>query len=322
MQRLSDSLGGPDIWIKRDDLTGLAFGGNKIRNLEFVFGEILAQGCDTVITTAGVQSNLCRATAAAAAKLGLACVLLLRGSGDEPRQGNLLLDDLLGAEVRFIPTDDPYDPRVPVWLNAAREALVKEGKKPYVLHLTGTTAALATCAYVDASQELVKQFEEEGIDPGWVYVTAGSGITAAGLALGLKTQGCRTRVVGVSSAAPAPFLKCRIVDYAKSAAEKLALAARVVATDFDVLDAYIGPGYGKSYPEVDKTIRRVAQSEGILLDPVYTGKCFTGLLSQVSANRVSRDNPIVFLHSGGAPNLFAQPPISVSDKTVHDHENT
>jgi len=252
-----------------------------------------------------VQSNMCRATAAAAAKLGLKCVLLLRGTGDEPRQGNLLLDDLLGADVRFIPTKDPYDPRVPVWLDEVKQELEAAGKKPYILHLTGATATLAACAYVDTSQELVRQFDERGIDPDWAFVTTGSGITAAGLTLGLKHLGRRTRVVGVSSAADTAFLKSRIVGYANAAAEKLNLATRVVASDFDVLDDYIGPGYGQSYHEVHKTIRRVAQTEAVLLDPVYTGKCFTGLLDQIETDIISRDQAVVFLHSGGGPNLFA-----------------
>ena len=306
MQRLSDELGGPVLWIKRDDLTGLAFGGNKIRNHEFIFGEILAQGCDTVVTTAGVQSNMCRATAAAAAKLGLKCVLLLRGTGEEPRQGNLLLNDLLGADVRFIPTQDPYDPRVPEWLDEVKRELETAGKKPYVLHLTGATATLATCAYIDASQEIVQQFDEAGIDPGWIYVTTGSGITAAGLSLGLKHLGRHTRVVGVSSAAASGFLTSRIVSYANAAAMKLNLATRTVSSDFDVLDDYIGPGYGQSYSEVHETIRRVAQTEAVMLDPVYTGKCFTGLLDRIEKGGISRDQTVVFLHSGGAPNLFAQ----------------
>jgi D-cysteine desulfhydrase family pyridoxal phosphate-dependent enzyme len=306
MQRLSDQVGGPEIWVKREDLTGLALGGNKIRNHEFIFGEMLAQGCDTVITTAGVQSNMCRATAAAAAKLGLKCVLLLRGTGDEPQQGNLLLDDLLGADVRFIATQDPYDPRVGVWLDEVKAEWEQTGKKPYVLHLTGATGALATCAYVDAAQELVQQFDEVGIHPDYIFVTTGSGITAAGLALGLKHLGRKTRVVGVSSAAPSAFLKTRIVDCATGAAVKLNLETRVTPSDFEVLDAYIGPGYGHSYPEVHKTIRRVAQTEGVLLDPVYTGKCFTGLLDQIEKGLVTKDQQVVFLHSGGAPNLFVR----------------
>jgi len=306
MERLSYELGGPEIWIKRDDLTGLAFGGNKVRNHEFIFGEILAQGCDTVITTAGVQSNMCRATAAAAAKLGLKCVLLLRGTGDEPRQGNLLLNDLLGADVRFIPIQDPYDPRVPGWLDEVKRELEATGKKPYVLHLIGATATLATCAYVDASQELVRQFDAVGINPDCIYVTTGSGITAAGLALGLKHLGRHTRVVGVSSAAVSAFLAARIVGFTNSVSVKLDLTTSVTESDFDVLDDYIGPGYGQSYPGVHQTIRRVAQTEALLLDPVYTGKCFTGLLDRIESGRISRDQTVVSLHSGGGPNLFAQ----------------
>lgn len=295
---------GVDLFIKREDATGLAFGGNKIRNHEFIFGEILDQGCDAVITTAGVQSNMCRATAAAAAKLGLECVLLLRGTGEEPEQGNLLLDHLLGADVRFIPTDDPYDPRVAVWLDEVKSELEAKGRRPYVLHLTGETSTLATCAYVNGAMELDAQFDEKEIDPDWIYVTSGSGITTAGLATGMKHLGRRTRVVGVSSAAKSDFLIDRIVGYGNAAAEKLGIDTRLVSDDVTVCDQYIGPGYGKSYPAVIETIERVAREEAVLLDPVYTGKCMTGLLDQIEKGVVKQGQTVVFLHSGGGPNIF------------------
>lgn len=303
MPRLSDEVG-VDLYVKREDATGLAFGGNKIRNHEFIFGEILDQGCDAVITTAGVQSNMCRATAAAAAKLGLECVLLLRGTGDEPEQGNLLLDRLLGADVRFIPTEDPYDPRVPVWLNEVKSELGAKGLRPYVLHLTGETSTLATCAYVDGAEEMAEQFDEIGIDPDWVFVTAGSGITTAGLATGMKHLGRRTKVVGVSSAAKQDFLIERIAGYGNAAAEKLGIETRLTSDDVTVLDQYVGPGYGKSYPAVIETIERVARTEAVLLDPVYTGKCMTGLMEQIETGAVKQGETVVFLHSGGGPNLF------------------
>ncbi len=305
MARLSERVG-VRLLVKREDQTGLAFGGNKIRNHEFIFGEIQAQGCDAVITTAGVQSNMCRATAAAASRLGMKCVLLLRGIGDEPEQGNLLLDRLLGADVRFIPTWDPYDERVPLWLDEVKRELEQQGRKPFVLHLTGETSTLAACAYVDGAEELVQQFDEMGVDPEWLFVTTGSGITAAGLALGMKHLGRKTRVAGVSSSAKAEFLTGRIVEYGNAAAEHLGLSTRLIRSDVQVLDQYVGPGYGESYPEVLETIRLVAREEVILLDPVYTGKCMTGLLDQIKRGMIKRDESVVFLHSGGGPNLFAQ----------------
>jgi len=303
--RLSRAAGGSRILLKREDLTGLALGGNKIRSLEFVFGDLRAQGCNAVITTAGVQSNMCRATAAAASRLGLRCVLLLRGTGNEARQGNLLLDDLLGADVRFIPTRDPYDGRVPGWLDEVKRELVSQGHRPYVLHLTGGTSAQATCAYVDAAEELVEQLARLEVEPDWLYVTVGSGITAAGLALGIKHLRLRTRVVGVSASSGADFLSERIVNYATGAAETLGLSTRVSSEDFDVLDAYVGPGYGEPYPEAVAAIRLVAREEGVLLDPVYTGKCMAALLGQIQSQAVGPSDTVVFVHSGGAPNLFA-----------------
>lgn len=305
MPRLSRRLD-VRIQIKREDQTGLAFGGNKIRNHEFIFGDILSQGCDAVITTAGVQSNMCRATAAAASKLGMRCVLMLRGSGDEPEQGNLFLDRLLGADVRFIPTQDPYDDRVPGWLEEAKVELEAEGLSPYVLHLTGATSTLASCAYIDGAEELSAQFQAMGCVPNWLYVTTGSGITAAGLAIGLKHLGLPTRVVGVSSNSTDKFLSDRICSYANAAADLLGLETRLKRADFQVLDGYVGPGYGVCTPEVLESVRRIAREEAILLDPVYTGKCMAGLLDQIERKRIKKGESVVFLHSGGGPNLFAQ----------------
>ena len=304
--RLSQVVGGTQILFKRDDLTGLSLGGNKIRNMEFIFGELLQKGCDSVITTAGVQSNMCRATAASASRLGLKCVLMLRGSGNEERQGNLLLDTLLGADVRFIPTEDPYDPRVEVWLEEAKQELERQGHCPYLLHLTGATATVATCAYVDAAEELVGQFANMKLDPDYLYLTVGSGVTMAGLVLGFKHLGMRLQVVGVSSSAKTDFLVPRIVRHANQAAGFLGLSTRVNAGDFVVHDQYIGPGYARAYPSVVDAILLVAREEGLLLDPVYTGKCMHGLLDQISQGVVEKDHTVVFLHSGGAPNLFVQ----------------
>ncbi len=304
--RLSKALGEIRILVKREDLTGLATGGNKIRNLEYIFGDVREQRCDTVITTAGVQSNMCRATAAATSRLGMGCILLLRGSGNEAEQGNLLLDRLLGADVRFIPTLDPYDNRVTGWLDEVKQELESRGRRPYILHLTGITSTLATCAYVDGAEELAGQFASFDVVPDWLYVTVGAGITMAGLVLGFKHLGVETRVVGVSANSSTDFLNNRIADYANNAAALLGLDTRVTSDDFDVFDEYIGPGYGETYPEAVSTIRFVAREEGLLLDPVYTGKCMTALRDQIAVGNIRDDQTVVFVHSGGAPNLFAQ----------------
>tara|TARA_Y100000588_G_scaffold55337_1_gene52836 strand:- start:466 stop:1503 length:1038 start_codon:yes stop_codon:yes gene_type:complete len=304
--RLSADLGGPEIWFKRDDLTGLALGGNKIRNMEFIFGELLGRGCDSVITTAGVQSNMCRATAAAAGKLGLKCVLLLRGTGEEERQGNLLLDDLLGADVRFLSTKDPYDPRTPGWLEDIQTELKEDGHSPYILHLTGETSSLAACAYVDAAEEIVAQIDDLKISPDHLFVTAGSGVTIAGLVLGFKNLGRDLNVVGIMcSNSTRDFLSDRITIYANGAAERLGLSTQVNQGDFQLHDAYVGPGYSRCYPEVVDTIKLVAAKEGILLDPVYTGKCMVGLKDRIARGELGDSGEIVFLHTGGAPCIFA-----------------
>ena len=304
--RLSQSLGGTRILFKRDDLTGLALGGNKIRNMEYIFGDLLDQGCDSVITTAGVQSNMCRSAAAAACRLGLKSVLLLRGSGNEERQGNLLLDELLGADIRFIHTQDPYDSRVPIWLEEVKQELLSIGHRPYILHLTAITSTIATIAYVDASEELVVQFDKLDLEPDYLFLTVGSGITMSGLVLGLKHLGRPIRVVGISGSAQAEFLSERIVGYANQAAEMLGLSTKVNTNDFTIHDQYIGPGYGLPYTPVITAIQKVAQLEGILLDPVYTGKCMSGLIDQIELGKLSRKHCVVFLHSGGVPSLFHQ----------------
>lgn len=302
---LSDKLG-IRILIKREDLTGLATGGNKIRNLEFVFGDLQAKGCDAVIATAGVQSNMCRSTAAAASQTGIPCVLLLRGSGQEEIQGNLLLDHLLGADVRFIPTKDPYDERIVGWLDDTKRELESRGLTPYVLHLTGVTSSVATCAYVDGAEELADQLGTADASPDWLYVTVGAGITMAGLSIGLRHLGLKTRVVGISANSSVDLLTPKIVDYANSAAGQIGLDTRITQDDFDLYDNFVGTAYGEVYPEAVDTIKRLAREEGLLLDPVYTGKCMTALLDHVKTGVIRPGETVVFLHSGGAPNVFAQ----------------
>ncbi len=303
--RLSAEAGFPPVWVKREDLSGLALGGNKPRQLEFLMAAAMAEGAQAVITTAAAQSNFCRATAAAGAKLGIKVGLLLRGTGQEELQGNLLLDTLLGAELRFVPTQDPYDPRVAGWLDAFVAEFTQRGLKTHVLHLPGHTGTLGAAAMVCTGEEMVRQFAAHGIQPQAVFLAAGSGLTVAGLALAFKALGLPTRVVGIAVQKPASFMVPLIVQRANAAAQLLGLATRLAATDFDFDDHHIGSAYGVPTPEAVEAMQLAGRAEGLVLDPVYSGKAFAGMLAQLRSGRWPVTAPVVFFHSGGAPGLFA-----------------
>ncbi len=302
--RLSQVLGGPAILFKREDLTGLALGGNKARKLEFIMADVLQQGCDVVITTAGVQSNMCRTTTAAASKLGLKTVLLLRGTGEEEPQGNLLLDQIFGADIRFIATADPYDPRIVETLEQIGQELVAQGHRPYILHLPGRTGALATAAYIAGAEELMEQCTQADIAPDYLIVAVGSGITMAGLVAGLKYAGSSMQVIGISVQRPAQEMIPRIIAKAQQACDLLGRKMSISPADFLLFDQYIGSGYGVPTVEAVEAIRFVGRSEGILLDPIYTGKAMAGLIDLVRQGKIAPEKTVVFLHSGGAPALF------------------
>jgi 1-aminocyclopropane-1-carboxylate deaminase/D-cysteine desulfhydrase-like pyridoxal-dependent ACC family enzyme len=303
--RLSARLGGPRLLIKREDQSGLAFGGNKPRQLEFVMAEALAAGASAVLTTAAVQSNFCRAMSAACACLGLKPALLLRGTGAEPLQGNYLLDRLFGAEIRFIDTTDPYDPRVAPALEAFVADLRARGEVPHVVHLPGRTGALAAASAVSLAEELDSQWRATGLEPAAIGLAVGSGLTLAGLALGLKRLGRATRVVGFSVQKPADFMVPLIARRASEAAALLGLSTRVHEGDFDIDDTPIGPGYGVPTPAAIEAVFLAGRTEGLVLDPVYTGKAMAGLIAQIGRGRWRKDETVVFFHSGGGPSLFA-----------------
>lgn len=303
--RLSAEPGFPPVWIKREDLSGLALGGNKPRQLEFLMADAMAQGAQAVITTAAVQSNFCRATAAAGARLGLRVGLLLRGTGQEPLQGNLLLDRLFGAQLRFIPTQDPYDPRVPGWIDEMAADFARQGLRSHVLHMPGRTGTLGAAAMVCTGEELARQCAALGPMPQAVFLAAGSGLTVAGLALAFKAMSVPTRVVGISVQQRAAFLVPLIVERANAAAQLLGLSTRLDARDFDFDDSHVGAGYGVPDPSSVDAIQHAGRTEGLVLDPVYSGKAFAGMLAQLRAGRWQGGAPVVFFHSGGAPGLFA-----------------
>jgi D-cysteine desulfhydrase family pyridoxal phosphate-dependent enzyme len=301
--RLTQVLGGPRIWLKRDDLTGLAMGGNKARKLEFIMAQALAEGADVVITGAGKQSNHCRLTAAAARKLGLGCVLLL--TGDAPTgsvSGNLLLDTILGAQIRYV-GDVQWWELEPI-LEQTRVELTRAGKKPFVIPVGGSTP-VGSAGYVNAVAELCGQMFEQGFAADYVVCACGSAGTQAGLVVGAKSLSAGFKVLGFSVALAKAEAQRMILVLAEQTAELLGADCGVTSADVQVSDEYIGEGYGIPSVGGREAIGLVAQTEGVLLDPVYTGKAMAGLIGTFRAGGFKKTDEIVFFHTGGVPALFA-----------------
>lgn len=305
--RLSQLLG-VHLLTKRDDLTGLALGGNKARKLEFLIGDALAERATLILTTAAVQSNFCRMTAAAAARAGLAVGLLLRGEATASVQGNLLLDRLLGAEIRFTDHLDPYAPVHRAQLQAWCEEELARGGTPYPIYLhDGSRAgALATAGYVAAAAELDQQCGERGIQPDHLYLAAGSGATLAGLLLGAHRSGsvlAGTRIVGVCAGALSADLAPRVRTFISSAAELLDLPELAAPIVLD--DSQRGSAYGVPTQVALDAILVASRTEALMLNPVYTGKAFAALLADIDRGVVRSGETVIFLNTGGDPLLFS-----------------
>jgi D-cysteine desulfhydrase family pyridoxal phosphate-dependent enzyme len=313
LPRLRDALGGatrcPKILVKRDDLTGLALGGNKARKLEFLIADAIAQRATVVVTTGAVQSNHARMTAAAARAAGLECVLVLTAEGgNPPLQGNLLLDRLFDATIHYIPP--PADPLLAT--SDIEEAKVAElvddlesrGERPYVIPIGGSSA-IGVFGYVAGSAELVDQLTQLGERPSRLYYASGSRGTQAGLTLGAMLSDARYAVYGVAVSGGESFKRVRALRIANEAATRLAVNTRVQESDLQTDQAYIGPGYGLSTKESLEAIRLLARHEGLLLDPVYTAKAMAALVDHVRRGALDPSSPVVFLHTGGVPALFA-----------------
>jgi D-cysteine desulfhydrase family pyridoxal phosphate-dependent enzyme len=302
--RLGQALGGVDVWIKRDDLTGLAFGGNKTRQLEFLFADILAERADTVVAGAYTQSNWCRQITGAARKLGLdVALVLLHGEKGPALQGNLLLDRLMGADVTVVELDSME--RLAPLLEAKAAELERAGRKPYVVRPFGLDKlTLGAVGYVNGALELDAQLEAAGVAPNFLYL-CGANMTPAGMALGLKALGRRTRLVNI---APIVWSEPRAHDIARvadAAAARLDLDVRIAPADIDNHDDYIGARYGVITEGAREAMRLVAGTEGIVLDPVYSAKAMAGLIDHVRGGRIGKGDAVVFLHTGGTPALFA-----------------
>lgn len=299
MPRLSKELGGPAIFIKRDDLTGLATGGNKTRKLEFLTADAIAQNCDTLITTGAPQSNHCRQTAAAAAHTGLNCVLVLRGEAPAQTSGNILLDKLLGAEIRWAGDRNTAE----VMTEVAQE-LKGNGRTPYLIPLGGSNVLGAT-GYVLAMQELAAQMAAEQLEFDFIVFATSSGGTQAGLVLGAEVVGFPGQVLGISVDHLADAVQTQVAALATATATHLGLGTLSVADRVKVNDDYIGEGYAIVSDLEREAIRLTATREGLLLDPVYTGRAMGGLMDLIRWGAFTAEQKVLFWHTGGTAALSA-----------------
>lgn len=301
MPRLSKILGGPKLWVKRDDLTGIAFGGNKERKIEFVLADAIQKGADVIITTGSVQSNHARVTAAAAKKLGLKVVLVLRGKEPREYDGNLLLDHLLGADMRFVQADSQ---RALLAMEEVVKELRREGYKPYMVP-EGASYPIGAIGYVDAMLELINQAEEANLNIDYIVHASGSGGTQAGLVLANKILKTGIEIIGIC--VEPNINQClteKIVGIANGVMKLLDLKEIVSQKDVALIGDYAGEGYGVLTPEAVEAIRLVAQTQGIILDPVYTGKAMAGLIDLIRQGHFEKKDNVIFVHTGGTPALF------------------
>lgn len=300
LDRLSEMLGGPRIWLKRDDLTETVLTGNKIRKLEFLVADAKAKKADVLVTCGGIQSNHCRTTAFVAAKLQMKCHLILRGQKPELADGNLLLDKLSGADITF---HSPKD-----WQNLEQifdrvaQAYLQKGFSPYLIP-TGASNGVGLWGYIRGAAELREDCRKVSMAPDLVCVATGSGGTHLGLSVGFQALAPEVSVRG--------FAVCDSKQYFLQKAEtdlaewrRLYRADSLLSTNIDVVDDYIGPGYGVAQPGVFDLIAQVARTEGVLFDPVYTGKAFYGLVQQIKSGELAGMRNVVFVHTGGVFGVF------------------
>ena len=305
-------LGGPDLFVKRDDCTGLATGGNKARQMEFYLGEAIEQGATTVLVTGAVQSNFVRSVAAGTAKLGLGCEVQLEdrvpGMDDIYRtSGNALLDRLFGARLHYYPVGDD-EGGADSALDELAARLKSEGESPYVIHLSEKHPPLGALGYVDAAEELVGQLAAVGVRHATIVVASGSAATHAGLLVGLRALGHREiQVKGICVRRGQDAQRTRVLRVARHTEKLLECGSVVREDDISVTDAFLGPAYGLVTEETIDAILLGAREEALILDPVYTGKAFAGFLDLVRQREVDTE-AAVFLHTGGIPALFAYSP--------------
>ena len=305
MTRLSTHLGGPDIFIKRDDCTGLATGGNKSRKLEYLMADALRRGADIVLTTGAVQSNHVRQTAAAAARLDLDCLALLEPEVpcEEPSylaSGNILLDGMFNASLEYFEHGTNMDTA----LKARARALAAKGRKPYVIPVGGSNA-IGALGYIGCAEEVCKQAREASIPITRVVHATGSGGTQAGLLAGFATLDADVAVTGISVSDGKRKQTRKVREILEETAELVGLDTDGLKSGIDVNARFVGEGYGMPTEGMREAVELCARLEGILLDPVYSGKAMAGLIGLVRSGEITANETVVFLHTGGSAGLFA-----------------
>lgn len=306
LDRISAELG-IELYAKRDDYTGFAAGGNKIRKLEYLLPDAIARGATLLITAGGVQSNHARMTAAAAAKCGMTSLLVLRGEKPNAVQGNLLLDQLFGADFDFV-APEIFNTQLDAIMQKHAAAAAKRGERAYLIPVGGSTP-LGAMGYVNCIRETAEQYAAAGrAAPDVIVVTGGSGGTLAGILIGCAMYWPTTKVMGVLvTVSPIPY-KQRVANAVNAAAEFIGLDRRWTAHELWIESDYVGPGYGILTDACVDAIKLAARREGMLLDPVYTGKTFAGLIGSVQNGKIARGSNVLFVHTGGSPALYHYAP--------------
>lgn len=312
LEKLSERYG-VNIYVKRDDFSGMSvFGGNKIRKLEYLMGDALRLGCDTVFTYGATQSNHAMQTATAARKCGLLPILYLAAIVEPDKEcvrANLLLDTILGAEIHIVPAEDGSlanaSARAAVLAKRQMERLERDGHKCYDVPLGGASV-IGTCGFLEGFMELEKQLEAIGQKADYLFTATGTGGTLAGVTAGKRALDSDVNIVGITVGEKPEDYPQHIADLANRALQKIGLSGDVTLDDFSIDRGYFAPGYEQPNEEANAAIRELARTEGILADPVYSGKGFSGMLGHIRAGKVKAGSTVVFLHTGGTTALFAE----------------
>jgi L-cysteate sulfo-lyase len=304
LPNLSKELGGPEIWIKRDDCTVVATGGNKVRKLEWLAGEAQAQGATHIVTQGAVQSNHVRQTAAVARRLGMKCTALLEhrietNDRDYLNSGNVLLDRLFDCAIEYRPGGMDMNAEA----EAKGEALRAEGEKPYVIPGGGSNT-VGALGYVSCAQELMHQVDEMGLTIDRLVTATGSAGTQAGLVVGLEGMNAGIPVLGIGVRLPKDRQEANVHKLAEATADYVGMRGGIPRSAVAANCDYVGPGYGQPTPGMIEAVKMLARLEGILLDPVYSGKAMAGLIDLIRKGEIRKNERVIFLHTGGAVGLF------------------
>jgi D-cysteine desulfhydrase len=302
VKNLGKSLGNLDLWFKRDDLTGFGLGGNKVRSLEYLAADAMKKNSNILITGGSPGSNHVRTTMAVAAHLGLKGVAVLSGTQPSKANGNLLLDQLLGAKLVFTGNlDRSY---IDNYIEEEAERLRGKGESPYMIR-RGGVSSLGCIGYVSAAMEICSQLQNLNLKPDILLCATGCGVTQAGLLVGFKLMGLNCKIYGITVSRTRDECIAQIKQLIGETEETLGLNSKVPSNDIFVFDEYIGDGYTMPTSKGIEAIHLVAQTEGIFLDPIYTGKAMAGLTDLVKKGHIGLDQKVIFLHTGGSPSIFS-----------------